>query len=210
MSNTASGITSSGALQKSNSFEGRKGLPKTNSFDNVEFMTATMNDTFIKGSEEIKQCLETLVLAKGADAGVAATELANLINAAGVRAFSECGVVERLKKMLSDRETSEAALKAVMEICKQMGSKAEPFMVPFLPNVLTAASDKKSKEVREAADACGPAIIEICNAQASKNVQVQIERWVKNENEDADADVLSVRPCLLVCLFACVCISFSC
>jgi hypothetical protein len=60
-----------------------------------------------------------------------------------------------------------------MEICKKMGSKAEPFMVPFLPNVLTAASDKKSKEVREAADACGPAIIEICNAQASKNVQVQ-------------------------------------
>ena len=37
------------AMAKSGSYEWRKALPKTNSFDNVDFMSATMSDSGIKG-----------------------------------------------------------------------------------------------------------------------------------------------------------------
>jgi len=159
------------ALPRSNSFEGRKALPKTSSFDDVTFMQAAMNDTFMKGSDDIKACLETLILAKGEEAITAADKLSALIVAAGVRSFTECNVVETLKKMLGDRDTSEAALRAISSICDNVGGRAEPFMVPFLPNVLSAVADKKSKEVRDAAEDAGVAIICICSVQASKNLQ---------------------------------------
>ena len=72
---------------------------------------------------------------------------------------------------VGDRATAESALRAIEAICDEVGFKAEPFMVPFLPNVLTSVADKKSKEVREAAEAAGPSIIGICSPQAAKNVQ---------------------------------------
>lgn len=101
--------------------EGRKALPKTSSFDDVTFMQAAMNDTFMKGSDDIKACLETLILAKGEEAITAADKLSALIVAAGVRSFTECNVVETLKKMLGDRDTSEAALRAISSICDNVG-----------------------------------------------------------------------------------------
>ena len=159
------------ALQKSGSFEARKGLPKTNSFDNVDFMSASMAPEFIKGGDEIKAALGALGGKTGEDACTAAAALAGLINAAGVRSFAECGVLDTLKKLLGDRATAESALRAIEAICDEVGFKAEPFMVPFLPNVLTSVADKKSKEVREAAEAAGPSIIGICSPQAAKNVQ---------------------------------------
>ena len=80
-----------------------------------------MNDTFMKGSDDIKACLESLILAKGEEAITAADKLSALIVAAGVRSFTECNVVETLKKMLGDRDTSEAALRAISSICDNVG-----------------------------------------------------------------------------------------
>ena len=164
-------MATTATLPRSGSFEARKALPKTNSFDNVEFMSAAMAGELIKGGDDIKACLATLGGKTGAEATAEAEKLAKLIDAAGVRAFNECGVVETLKKCLGDRATSEAALRAIEAICDEVGFKAEPFMVPFLPNVLSAVADKKSNEVRAAAEAAGPSIIGICNQYAAKNVQ---------------------------------------
>ena len=54
-------------------------LPKTASFDNIDFMSASMTDTFIKGSDDIKSTLDTLVLSKGAEAVAAAEKLSGLL-----------------------------------------------------------------------------------------------------------------------------------
>jgi elongation factor 3 len=54
--------------------------------------------------------------------------------------------------------------------------------VPFLPNVLSAVADKKSKEVREAAEAAGPVLIEICSPQASKNIQAFLFAGIAETN----------------------------
>eukprot|EP00802_Teleaulax_amphioxeia_P002987 Tamp_02990.p1 GENE.Tamp_02990~~Tamp_02990.p1 ORF type:complete len:1090 (-),score=365.00 Tamp_02990:699-3854(-) len=130
-----------------------------------------MSEGGVKGSAEIKAALDALKGTTGDDAVDKAEKLAELVSAGGVRAFCECGVVEGLKAMLGDRATSEAAFRAITALCQVMTFKAEPFMVPFLPNVLSGVADKKSKEVREAAEEAGPCIIAICSAQASKNVQ---------------------------------------
>jgi len=149
-------------------------LPKTTSFDNVEFMTAT-----ISGASKVDAAMAAKVTAdlaalagkSGGDATVAGTALANSIKAAGVAAFAECGVVETLAKMVADRTTAEPALVAITCIADIVGVRAEPFILPFLPNILSAVSDKKSKELREAAAAAGPAVIKIANPHAVKNVQ---------------------------------------
>jgi elongation factor 3 len=159
------------AMAKSGSYEWRKALPKTSSFDNIDFMSATMSESGVKGAAEIKAAVEALKGATGDDAVDKAEKLAQLVSTAGVRAFCECGVVEGLKAQLGDRATSEAAFRAITALCQVMTFKAEPFMVPFLPNVLAGVADKKSKEVRDAAEEAGPCIIAICSIQASKNVQ---------------------------------------
>jgi len=159
------------AMAKSGSYEWRMALPKTSSFDNIDFMSATMSESGVKGAAEIKAAVEALKGATGDDAVDKAEKLAQLVSTAGVRAFCECGVVEGLKAQLGDRATSEAAFRAITALCQVMTFKAEPFMVPFLPNVLAGVADKKSKEVRDAAEEAGPCIIAICSIQASKNVQ---------------------------------------
>ena len=159
------------SLPKTGSYEWRKALPKTSSFDNVDFMSATMSEGGVKGAADIKAALEALKGATGDDAVDKAEKLAQLVNTAGVRAFCECGVVEGLKAQVGDRATSEAAFRAITALCQIMTFKAEPFMVPFLPNVLAGVADKKSKEVRDAAEEAGPCIIAICSAQAARNVQ---------------------------------------
>ena len=82
------------SLPKTGSYEWRKALPKTSSFDNVDFMSATMSEGGVKGAADIKAALEALKGATGDDAVDKAEKLAQLVNTAGVRAFCECGVVE--------------------------------------------------------------------------------------------------------------------
>ena len=48
------------SLPKTGSYEWRKALPKTSSFDNVEFMSATMSEGGVKGAADIKAALEAL------------------------------------------------------------------------------------------------------------------------------------------------------
>jgi elongation factor 3 len=151
-----------------------KELPKTISFENVEFMSATLTGASkvdAGKAAKVTECLAGLSGKTGADAVAAATALAENIKAAGVAAFTECGVVTTLQKMLGDRATSEPALFAIKYCSEIVGDRAEPFLIPFLPNVLTAVSDKKSKEVRDAAAEAGPALIKIANPHAVKNVQ---------------------------------------
>ena len=74
-------------------------------------------------------------------------------------------------KMLGDRATTEPALWCIKACAEVVGDRAEPFLMPFLPYILTAVSDKKSKETREAAAATGPALMKIANPHAVKNVQ---------------------------------------
>ena len=170
------------SLVKSGSYEWRKALPKTNSFDNVDFMSATMSDSGIKGADDIKAALAALKGTTGDAAVDAAEKLAGLVNTAGVRAFCECGVVEGLKAMLGDRATSEAALRAITAFCQIMTFKAEPFMVPFLPKVLHLVADKKSQAVRAAASETGPAIIDIVVPHATKNVQSLLFAGISEDN----------------------------
>jgi len=171
------------ALKKSGSFEGRKALPKTNSFDNVDFMSAAMADTFIKGADQIKAELENLIIAKdSAEITKVAEKLADLINAGGVRAFAECGICDKIKGMLAERSTSEQALRLIEHICVAMDYKAEPFVVPFLPPVLAAVADKKSKEIQVAAEDAGQMIIMICSPQASKCVQAALFAGIAETN----------------------------
>ena len=115
--------------------------------------------------------IEALNGKTGADATAAANALAESVKAGGSASFTECGVVSTLHKMLGDRTTAEPALCAIQALAEVCGEKAEVFLTPFLPSILTAVADKKSKEVREAAAAAGPAVIKIVNPHGVKNVQ---------------------------------------
>jgi elongation factor 3 len=142
-----------------------------------------MADTFIKGADQIKAELENLIIAKdSAEITKVAEKLADLINAGGVRAFAECGICDKIKGMLAERSTSEQALRLIEHICVAMDYKAEPFVVPFLPPVLAAVADKKSKEIQVAAEDAGQMIIMICSPQASKCVQAALFAGIAETN----------------------------
>ncbi|EKX36084.1 hypothetical protein GUITHDRAFT_155320 [Guillardia theta CCMP2712] len=161
-----------------------KTLPKTLSFDNVEFMSANMTGSSVdpKAAASISEALTGLGAKAGNDAIKAGAELGELVKAAGVKAFVECGVVEHLHKLIEDRSTAEPALYAIKGCAEAVGAKAEPFLVPFLAPVLSCVADKKKAEVRAAAEAAGPAIIEIVCPQAIKNVQGMLFAGIAETN----------------------------
>ena len=76
----------------------------------VDFMSASMSPEMVKGADEIKEKLGELIGKTGDEAIKVADELANLIDKAGVRALTECGVIEKVKAMLEDRSTAEGGL----------------------------------------------------------------------------------------------------
>lgn len=73
-------------------------------------MSASMSPEMVKGADEIKEKLGELIGKTGAEAVQVADELANLVDKAGVRALTECGIIEKLKQMLADRSTAEGGL----------------------------------------------------------------------------------------------------
>jgi len=99
----------------------------------------------------IGKTLQALADKTGVEAMEAGEVLARLIQVAGIQAFVRCGVVSSLRKMLQLRHTAEGALYGIKGCCELLGGKAEPFMLPFLPNVLHLVADKKSQGLRTAA-----------------------------------------------------------
>jgi len=99
----------------------------------------------------IGKTLQALADKTGIQAMEAGEELARLIQMAGIQAFVRCGVVSSLRNMLQLRHTAEGALYGIKGCCELLGGKAEPFMLPFLPNVLHLVADKKSQGLRTAA-----------------------------------------------------------
>ena len=72
-----------------------------------------MSPEMVKGADEIKEKLGELIGKTGAEAITVADELANLVDNAGVRSLTQCGVVEKLKAMLEDRSTAEGGLRFI-------------------------------------------------------------------------------------------------
>ena len=74
---------------------------------------------------------------------------------------------------MSFAPTRAAKMACQRLICAQSATcsdRVEPCLMPCLPYILTAVSDKTSRETREAAAATGPALMKIANPQEVKNV----------------------------------------
>jgi len=130
----------------------------------------------------IGKTLQALADKTGVEAMEAGEELARLIQVAGIQAFVRCGVVSSLRKMLQLRHTAEGALYGIKGCCELLGGKAEPFMLPFLPNVLHLVADKKSQGLRTAALETGPAMIDIVVPHAARNVEKLLFAGIAEDN----------------------------
>ncbi|KAL0224482.1 hypothetical protein P9112_003872 [Eukaryota sp. TZLM1-RC] len=78
--------------------------------------------------------------------------LAGLVKGLGVRSLKEFGLIDTLNKMIQseDKLSREAVLMVLECLSDSLGKVFEPYIIPFIPKLLSTLSDT-SPEVREAA-----------------------------------------------------------
>jgi len=135
-----------------------------------------------KAAAAIGKALQGLGDKTGIEAMEAGEELAQLVKVAGIKSFVDCFVVSSLRTMLLSRQTAEGALYGIKGCCELLGGRAEPFMLPFLPNVLHLVADKKSHGLCTAASETGPAIIDIVVPHATRNVETLLFAGIAEDN----------------------------
>ncbi|KAF7729757.1 translational elongation factor EF-1 alpha [Apophysomyces ossiformis] len=134
---------------------------KNNTQSNIE--TKKMIALAISGSpsevetKKAKDLLTKLSAASDADRESVAEELAAFVNSNGVRSLKQFNILETISKELNNKKNAGARQSAVAAITaltnNSINGQAEPYILPFLSNLLELQADKSAALKTAAAEA---------------------------------------------------------
>ncbi|KAI8145720.1 armadillo-type protein [Fennellomyces sp. T-0311] len=114
-------------------------------------------------NKKAKELLKSLSGAADADREAAAQEIAAFVNANGVQSLKQYGVLDAIAKDLGNKKNAgarQAAIAAVQALTdNSLEGQVEPYIVPFLANLLELQADKQAAVKNAAAEAAKNLIV---------------------------------------------------
>ncbi|KAI8379204.1 armadillo-type protein [Radiomyces spectabilis] len=121
-------------------------------------------------TKKVKEILSKLSAASDAERESIAEELATIVKSNGVRSLKQLNIVDAISKDITNKKNVNArlaAITAVSAFCNvSVGGQAEPFILPFLRNLLELQAEKQAA-VKNAALETAKTLVLSVNANAT-------------------------------------------